>query len=136
MAIRKFRKSDSKQVKSLVTDVLMEIFGSANNLSDLDNIGGEYELFLVAEENGKIIGTLGIKNEGDARISRMYVKKSERDKGIGKALMAKALEYCKGKFKRAFLSTYAKMNSANFYKKCGFKEYKEDERIWMEMVLN
>jgi len=136
MKIRFYKEEDREKVKELVKEVLIEIFNSANNIEDLDNIKKEYEKFLVVEENGKIIGTLGIKNEGDARISRMYVKKEKRGKGIGKKLIEKAIKYCKNKFKRIFLTTYPKRDSAGFYKKVGFKEYKRDERIWMEMRIS
>ena len=135
MKIREYKDEDKEKVKKLVKEVLMEIFNSASNLKDLNNIKEEYEKFFVAEENGEIIGTLGIKNEGDARISRMYVKKEKRGKGIGKKLMEKAIRYCKKKFKRIFLTTYIQMNSKDFYEKIGFKEYKRDERIWMELIL-
>lgn len=136
MKIREYKEEDKEKVKKLVKEVLMEIFNSASNLKDLDSIKKEYEKFFVAEKNGKIIGTLGIKNEGDARINRMYVKKEERGKGIGKKLIEKAIKYCKGKFKRIFLTTYIQMNSKDFYEKVGFKEYKRDERIWMELILS
>src|SRR3989338_4749488 len=134
MIIRNYKTKDKEQVKSLIKEVLKEIFGSAENLEDLDNINKNFQLFLVAEDNGEIIGTLGIKNEGDARISRMYVKKEDRRRGVGRALMEKALSYCEGKFKRIFLSTYPQMNSQGFYKKGGFRVYKKDERIWMEKI--
>jgi GNAT superfamily N-acetyltransferase len=134
--IRRFRKSDTLEVKNLVTGALTEIFGSAEGLSDLDNIKKEFEVFFVAEENGRIVGTIGIKNEGDARISRMYVRKSERGKGIGNSLFEHALKYCRKKFKRIFLSTYPQMKAERFYEKCGFRKYKQDERIWMELDLS
>jgi len=135
MKIREYKKEDREKVKKLVKEVLTEIFNSASNLEDLNNIKKEYEKFFVVEENGKIIGTLGIKNEGDARISRMYVKKEKREKGIGKKLMEKAIKYCKKNFKRIFLTTYAQMDSKRFYEKIGFREYKRDGRIWMELIL-
>ena len=135
MKIRNYKEEDREKVKKLVKEVLIEIFNSVSNLEDLNNIKKEYEKFFVVEENGEIIGTLGIKNEGDARISRMYVKKEKRGKGIGKKLMEKAIKYCKKKFQRIFLTTYPQMNSKDFYRKIGFKEYKRDERIWMELIL-
>ncbi|MBU3913705.1 MAG: GNAT family N-acetyltransferase [Nanoarchaeota archaeon] len=135
MKIREYKEEDRKKVKKLVKEVLTEIFNSASNLKDLDNIKKEYKKFFVVEEKGEIIGTLGIKNEGDARISRMYIKKEKRGGGLGKKLVKKAIKLCKGKYKRIFLTTYPQMNSEGFYKKMGFKEYKRDERIWMELIL-
>lgn len=132
MGIRQYDPKDKKQIKRLVISVLKEIFNSAKGIEDLGNIENEFEVFFVAEKDGEIIGTLGIKNEGDARISRMYVKKTERGSGIGEELMKRAFRYCQGKFERMFLTTYPQMNSASFYHKMGFKEFKRDERIWME----
>jgi GNAT superfamily N-acetyltransferase len=135
MKIRKYRKTDKEQVKELVISALEEVFKTAKHIGDLDNIETEYEVFLVVEKNGEIIGTLGIINKGDAKIKRMYVKKSERRRGIGTALMEKVFQYCKGKFKRIFLSTYPEMKAEGFYEKFGFKEFKRDNKIWMEKKL-
>jgi len=101
-------------------------------------IDENFELFLVAKENDKIIGTIGVKKENDcARISRMYVNKIERGKGIGESLIKKALLYCKRKFNRVFLTTYEQMNSVGFYEKMCFKAFKkEGDVIWMEMFFD
>ncbi|MEM4605478.1 MAG: GNAT family N-acetyltransferase [Candidatus Pacearchaeota archaeon] len=52
---------------------------------------------MVLEEKGEIIGTLGIKNEGDTRFSRIYIKKERRGEGLGKRLIEKAISLCKNK---------------------------------------
>ncbi|MEM4181841.1 MAG: GNAT family N-acetyltransferase [Candidatus Pacearchaeota archaeon] len=136
MRIREYKEEDREKIKNFIKEVLLEIFNSASNLKDLDNIKKEYEKFLVIEEESEIIGTLGIKKEGDdARFSRIYIKKEKRGKGLGKKLIEKAIFLCKNKYKRIFLTTYPQMNSENFYKKIGFKEFKRDERIWMEMFI-
>ena len=133
MKIRIAKRQDIKKIKKFVSSILEEIFSSpAKNLEDLDNIEKNFELFLVAEEDEEIIGTIGLKNERDARISRMYVKKSKRGKDIGKQLLMELFDYCKGRFNRIFLTTYPQMESMGFYKKFGFKKFKQDERIWME----
>ena len=133
MKIRKATKEDKVKIKRLISMILRDIFNSKpEGLEDLDDIEKNFDLFLVIEENGKIIGTAGIK---DAKISRMYVKKSERGRGIGKKLMQKLFDYSASKFKRIFLATYPQMNSQGFYKKMGFKVFKRDEQVWMEKIL-
>ncbi len=136
MRIRKYRPDDKKQVKNLIISALEEIFGKARNIEDLDNIGKDYEVFFVVEQKGEIIGTLGILRQGgDAKIRRIYVKKSERGKNIGTKLMKKALQYCKRRSKRIFLTTYPEMKAKRFYEKFGFREFRRDKKIWMERNL-
>jgi|TARA_Y100000034_G_C6887015_1_gene407387 N-acetylglutamate synthase-like GNAT family acetyltransferase len=136
MIIRKAINNDSEKIKKLVKETLEEIFNSpAEGLEDLENINENFELFLIAEDDGEIIGTVGLKNEGDARISRMYVKESKREAGIGKQLIGKVFNYCNGRFDRIILTTYPQMKSEQFYNKMGFKKFKQDERIWMEKKL-
>jgi GNAT superfamily N-acetyltransferase len=139
MKIRQFKEEDKDEVKLIVSAGLMEIFNVnyATELEDLENIEKEYGAFFVADKEGKIVGTLGIRNLGEeARIQRVYVKKSERGKGIGKKLMKKALDFCKKKkFKRVLITTYPEMNVSDFYGKFGFKEFRRDSKIWMEKIF-
>ncbi len=139
MEIYSYNKDDKSKIKKFVSENLEEIFHSpAQALEDLDNISKNFELFLIAKRNQEIIATIGVKNENNcARISRMYVKKTERGRGIGRILMKKALEYCNNKFSRVFLTTYKQMGSEGFYEKMGFKTFKIDgDVIWMEMFFD
>jgi N-acetylglutamate synthase-like GNAT family acetyltransferase len=141
MRITKAKAKDTQEIKDFVKMNLEEVFNSkAVGLEDLDNIKKNFDIFLIARDDEKIIGTIGVKNEGDARISRMYIHKEFRGKSIGKSLINEALKYCKGKFKRIFLTTYDKMNSEGFYNKMGFKTFKikkeiKINKIWMDMEL-
>ena len=134
MIICEYKPSDKLTIKRFIASNLQDIFNSkAKNLDDVDDIPKNFELFLIAKENKTIIGTAGLKDEnGTARISRMYVQKELRGKGIGKELLKRLLGYCKGKFSRVILSTYPRMNAIDFYEKMGFRVFKRDERIWME----
>jgi GNAT superfamily N-acetyltransferase len=104
----------------------------AQKLEDLDNIKKEYfdknGVFYVAEDNGKIIGTIAVKREKGktARLKRMYVAKRYRKMGVGQRLLSKILKFCRGKgYSKMILSTTAQMAVAiNFYKKNEFKRYK------------
>jgi GNAT superfamily N-acetyltransferase len=139
MKILHYKKGDNEKIKQFVSKNIEEIFHSpASGLDDLNSINNNFELFLVARDNKKIVGTIGVKKEDNcARISRMYVDKSHKGKGIGKILIEKALDYCKGRFNMAFLTTYEQMGSVGFYEKMGFKIFKkEKDIIFMEMILN
>ena len=126
-----FNERDRKKIKQFISNILEDIFDSpAKGLEDLENIKKNFKLFLVAKQSLEIVGTISIKEEnGNARISRMYVKKEMRGKGIGKELMSKILDYCKGKYNRIFLTTYEQMKSEGFYKKIGFKTVKKEGNV-------
>ena len=65
----------------------------------------------VYENNGKILGFIGIDN---GFIQGIFVSKTSRSKGIGKKL----IDYCKKKYDTLTLSVYKKNERAiNFYKK-------------------
>ena len=69
----------------------------------------------VYENNGKILGFIGIDN---GFIQGIFVSKTSRSKGIGKKL----IDYCKKKYDTLTLSVYKKNERAiNFYKKQSFQ---------------
>lgn len=131
MKIRTYKRSDREKIKKFISKILEQIFKSpASGLEDLEDIEKNFWFFLVVEKNGEIIGTVGIKKEGNnARISRMYVKKNERGRGIGTKLIQKALKHAEKNFKRIFFTTYKQMRSVGFYEKFGFKVYRENGNI-------
>ena len=130
MKIRKYKPEDKNKVKKLVKDSLLDIFGTAENLWDLDKIAEVYDLFLVAEENGEIIGTIGFAtDEGEPDIGRMYVKKGKRRQGIARKLMERVFDFCKKKYSYVLTSTYGKMGAMDFYKKMGFKRLKRKDPL-------
>jgi N-acetylglutamate synthase-like GNAT family acetyltransferase len=138
MIIREYKIEEKDKIKDFIIGVIKEIYNSQEvfGIDDLENIEKEYEIFLVVERNGEIVGTAGIKNEGDARLKRMYVKKDEIGKGIGEELIKKSIEHCKGKFNRIFLTTHEQIGSVDFYKKMGFEVFKVDEKIWLEKIID
>ena len=135
MKIRKYKSEDKEKVKKLVKDSLLDIFGTAENLWDLDKIAEVYDLFLVAEEEGEIIGTIGFAtDEGKPDIGRMYVRKDKRKKGIAKKLMKKIFDFCKKKYSYVLTSTYKKMGATDFYKKMGFKKLKRKDPLDKDVI--
>lgn len=144
--IRRYNKNDKPGIICLVKNTLFEIFGSeAKNIEDLKRIDEEYfgkgGIFLVAEINGKIIGTIGVVKERSkiARLKRMYVHKKYRGKGVGQRLLNKAILFCKKRgYEKLVLSTYPKMKDAiEFYLSNGFEIRKKDKKgIHFEKELN
>jgi ribosomal protein S18 acetylase RimI-like enzyme len=141
---RKYQEGDKEQIIKLISKILFEIFNyTPNSLQDLKNIKEYYfknkGIFYVAEENKKIIGTLGVRreSEGIARLGRMYVTEEYRRRGIGQILLNIVLRFCKKEgYKEIILSTHPPMKAAiEFYKKNGFKEYERNEQILFKKIL-
>ena len=77
-------------------------------------------IHFLASWDGQAVGTarLVLKNE-TAKIGRMAVLKRHRNKGIGRGLLKRAVEYCrKHKAKVVFLN--AQVPVIGFYEKMGF----------------
>ena len=94
MKIRRYLDKDKEKIKKFVASNLMDIFNTDTiaGAEDLEDIKKKFEVLFVIEQKGKIIGTAGVKKiKGDARVSRMYVNKSERGKSIGNKLMKKGI---------------------------------------------
>ncbi|MEE9525866.1 MAG: GNAT family N-acetyltransferase [Candidatus Woesearchaeota archaeon] len=142
--IRGYQEKDTESIIKLVHEILFEVFNAeARNIEDLKNIKKEYfekkGVFYVAEDDGKIVGTIAAEKETDriARLKRMFVKKEYRKQKLGQRLLDQLLEFCKKKgYEKIILSTYPQMKAAiEFYKKNGFKEYKRNEHILFEKIL-
>ena len=131
MIIRPWKVSDSPQIVELVQTILKQEFPQdqkaypVGDLQDLQkSYGGTGDSFLVAEENGRVIGTCGVKADGDkiAILRRFFVDSSHRGKGVGRGLLDEALTFCrKRKFKEVVIRTSASMEQAiNICRKAGF----------------
>lgn len=139
MGIENFKLKEEKKIKDFISRILEEIFNSpAQNLMDLDDIQHQFLRFWVYKYRRKIVGTIGLKKEGIRyKISRMYVDKYKRNKGIGTLLIKEVFKYCKtNSINTIFLTTYPKMDSVGFYKKMGFKIVKtENKVITMKIIM-
>jgi len=101
--IRKIRRSDEAAVKALIHGVLENEFPgdsraySYEDLDDLvDHYDGKGEVFFVAEKDGRLVGTVGIKRDGPetAMLRRIFVEKRHRGKGYGEKLLDAAIRFC------------------------------------------
>ena len=124
--IREYRKTDENNVKNIINECLIEIFGKPHpedkweNFNEYKRNGGK---FYLAEENKIIIGSIAIINKGNYGIlKRMYIKKEYRGKGISQELLRKIIAFArKKKYKKIELTTHPKMKRAKlFYLKNDF----------------
>jgi GNAT superfamily N-acetyltransferase len=101
--IRPIGPRDVPQVRQLVHGILDEEFASAQQAyggPDLDDpvcyYGGAKDIFLVAEKDGAIIGTVAIKEDAPdtALLRRIFLNKAFRGQGYGEKLLQKALAFC------------------------------------------
>ena len=122
MNIRTSQPADTAQITQLITRILASEFPKdqvAYSTEDLQNLTQSYQgptgVFLIAEDQNKIVGTCGVKAE-DAKtaiLRRFFVDPAIRGKGIGTALLNEALAFCrKNGFKQVVIRTSAGMEKA------------------------
>ena len=131
--IRPFKSQDQEAVLSLIENIMQEEFQgeeTAYPLDDLRNIEQAYhgrgEIFFVAEEGKRIIGTVAIKKE-DGRVAllrRLFVEKNYRKKKVGHQLMDQALRFCKQDgYEEVVFKATSKMEAARqICQKAGFSQ--------------
>lgn len=135
--LRQFEPQDSQGVKDLILTILTKEYPfdhSAYSDSDLDKIAETYsgpkDSFFVAEENGQIVGTVGIKEDSteDALLRRLFVDPKHRKKGYGSGLLEMAAKFAKEKgYKRLFFRCTDRMSAA--MKLCISKGFKEKDSL-------
>lgn len=101
--IRRFEESDQASVTKLVAEIMNTEFNASKDaypMQDVEKVttsyGGLGETFLVAVQDKKIVGTVGIKKEDDrvALLRRLFVHQDYRKRQIGIKLIEKAIEFC------------------------------------------
>jgi len=134
--VRKICKSDCEAVKDLILAVLTKEYPfdkSAYSDSDLYDLCGTYsgprDSFFVLEENGKIIGTVGVKEDSKdvALLRRLFVDSQHRRKGYGTMLIGEATSFCKEKgYSSVVFRTTNRMTGAiELCQKKGFRKAEE-----------
>ena len=129
--IRPATKADQAVVRALIFAILDE-YGlepaPRTTDKDLDDIEGFYAggIFDVLEiEDGKIIGTVGLKREGDGdcELRKMYLKAGYRGRGHGARLLKHAIAQARELgFSRIVLQTARVLEEAiGLYTKFGFE---------------
>lgn len=135
ITIRPFQPLDARQVAELILTIQrheFEISISLDDQPDLTTIPEFYQTgngnFWVAVANGSIIGTVALKDIGNAQVAlrKMFVHPSFRGglKGAASGLMNELLVWCTEHcVSDIYLGTTAKFLAAHrFYEKNGFEE--------------
>lgn len=102
---------------------------AAFSFEDLDAIGESYgalgEAFFVAEDEGHVVGTIGVKREDErtALIRRIFVGPAFRKKKVGLQLLNRAIEFCQevGYQELIFKTTSRMIHAIDLFRKRGFQ---------------
>jgi putative acetyltransferase len=124
-----------------------DILAEEGELNDVDNFQEAYEqnngLLLVVTDNGKVIGSGGVKriDAQTAEIKRMWLLEEYHGQGIGYRVMMQLLDFARQHgYAKVRLQTGSEQTRAfEFYKKLGFEQipsYRESlDDISMELTL-
>jgi N-acetylglutamate synthase-like GNAT family acetyltransferase len=135
-----FVQSDQAEVLAVILPIQQEEFGipiAAEDQPDLLAIPDFYQTgtggFWVAKANGRVVGTIGLKDIGnrEAALRKMFVAADYRGapSGTAKKLLTALLTAAKGSgIATVFLGTTDKFIGAHrFYEKNGFTEIERQE---------
>jgi N-acetylglutamate synthase-like GNAT family acetyltransferase len=135
VVIRPFERGDEQGVIGVILPIQQEEFGvaiTAEDQPDLAAIPDFYQSgkgqFWVAVKEGRIVGTIGLKDigDGDAALRKMFVAAEVRGKELSVAarLLDTLLVHASDAgLKAVFLGTTDKFLAAHrFYEKNGFEE--------------
>lgn len=132
--IRTIEPRDNAETEAVIRACLIE-FGANHagtawedpNLCRFSEIytGGGNAYWVAEDENGKILGGVGIGKlpgaVGVCELQKMYCLPEARGTGIAQELLQTALEYAKKYYAKCYLETLPNMKAAQkFYEKHGF----------------
>lgn len=133
LQVRSFSLDDTRSVIGLILPIQREEFGVAiteNDQPDLRDIPAFYQVghgdFLVAEIDGRLVGTVGLKDIGarQAALRKMFVASEFRGReyGVAQALLRHLLDGARVRgLREIFLGTTDLFLAAHrFYEKNGF----------------
>lgn len=130
--IRHFESQDAEAVKRLITGIMDSEFQdekAAFAFDDLDALQDSYgslgEAFFVAEDDKRLVGTVGVKREDErvALIRRIFVSPDYRGKKVGLQLLNRAIAFCEEVgYRDLIFKTTSRMTGAiELFKKRGFQ---------------
>jgi putative acetyltransferase len=121
-----FRAEHAEAYRALVTDTLRE-FGFEPDPAidpDLDDPAVVYTALWVALADGGVVGSVALRDLGDGalELKRMYLRPEVRGRGLGKRLLATALDHARATCARVVrLDTSERMETArHLYEAQGF----------------
>ena len=105
-------------------DALSEIaeWNCENQSGEIDELLSD-KFILLATSKKRFYGVLTFDYYAPNEIHSLYIVPSQRRKGIGKALVERAIEIVRGYdcFDEIVVTTMEIFHAKKFYKKCGFK---------------
>jgi len=118
--IRKFTAEDVEQVTALE----QSCFSMPWKSEDFLRLAGDPDsLYLVAEDDGKIVGICGVTNiVGEGNINNVAVNEAYRGQGIATKLMTRLIEegYAMGIAEFTLEVRVSNAPAISVYEKCGF----------------
>ena len=140
LIIRPFTAEDQNVAQRLVNEGLGERFGYVDESfnPDLDDIAAHYIargfVFVVAERDGKLIGTGGLVVAPDretGQMVRVSVRRDLRGHGVGHALVEHLLGVARSAgLRRVWMETNSDWESAvRLYEGCGFRQFAQRDRL-------
>ncbi|MCW6509941.1 GNAT family N-acetyltransferase [Lichenifustis flavocetrariae] len=140
VAIHRFEPADQQAVFDVILPIQQEEFGipiTAADQPDLRAIGDFYQTgcgdFWVAKSDGRVVGTIALKDIGDRRgaLRKMFVSASHRGSAFGVAakLLDRLLSNARAHgVAEVYLGTTEKFVGAHrFYEKNGFRRIEREE---------
>jgi N-acetylglutamate synthase-like GNAT family acetyltransferase len=134
LQIRRFEPADEQAVIDVILPIQREEFGiaiTAEDQPDLRAIPSFYQQglgdFLVADLDGRVVGTIGLKDIGASRgaLRKMFVAASfrGRDRGVAQALLTRLLDDARRRGVREILlgTTERFLAAHRFYERNGFQ---------------
>lgn len=110
---------DFQEIEPIYNLEFDDFWKPQNLKSELQNVSSKY---IVAKENGEIVGFAGIwYSVDDAHITNIVVRKSYRNKGIGSLLLEKLIELAKPKTSLTLEVNTKNEIAQKLYLKYGFK---------------
>ena len=99
MRIVPFESKHADGFRSLVADTLRE-FGFEEDPhydGDLDDPATAYGALWIAEDDGEVVGSVALRDvgNGEVELKRMYLRPEQRGRGLGKQLLALALDWAR-----------------------------------------
>lgn len=126
--IEQYVEEYREKVIEFFLSVCVDEFGFQEWEEDIKNMdnytykkeGGNF--WIALNENNEIVGTIGLRNKGNAigELKSMYVYEHYRGKGIAQKLLNTLMKFAV-KYEKVVLDTYRKFERAiKFYEKNGF----------------
>ena len=99
LSVVPFRPEHADGFRSLVADTLQEFGFEADPAidPDLDDPAATYAAFWIAADAGDVVGSVALRELGDGAVElkRMYLRPEQRGHGLGKKLLATALDWAR-----------------------------------------